>query len=319
MAYVRAFDCASARNLNRLLCALCRSTVPCIRSNKMMTELATFENFSELGYLLANPDVAQEVLRNPLVTGFIHFSQFGKNERRMQFKPAMSDVEIDRALLDNGVPSPNKLIDAHRNQRDLCVELGNKKGMRVLEIGSREVTGASSLRERLTNATYVGFDYYPGPNVDVMGDAHQLSRHFGEGEKFDLVYSSAVFEHLAMPWVVAEEISKVLKVGGILFVETHFSFSSHERPWHFFQFSDMGLRALFSPALGFECIEATMANPISGRFSMLADPYLRGRWVHGLYCHSQYLGVKRREVEPFAWRDVALDVVVGDTFYPTPV
>ncbi len=42
--------------------------------------------------------------------------------------------------------------------------------MRVLEIGRREVTGASALREQLTNATYVGFDYHPGPNVDVVGD-----------------------------------------------------------------------------------------------------------------------------------------------------
>ena len=285
----------------------------------MITELATIENFSELGYLLANPDVAQEVLRNPLITGFIHFSQFGQNEKRLQFKPTMSDVEIARALLDNSVPSPRKLKDAHQNQGNLCVELGNKEGMRVLEIGSREVTGASTLREKLTKATYVGFDYYPGRNVDVVGDAHRLSHYFREDEKFDLIYSTAVFEHLAMPWVVASEISKLLKVGGTLFVETHFSFSSHERPWHFFQFSDMGLRALFSPALGFECIEATMANPIAGKFSALADPYLRGRWVHGLYCHSQYLGVKRRDVESFAWGDVSVDDVVGDTFYPTPV
>jgi hypothetical protein len=62
-----------------------------------------------------------------------------------------------------------------------------------------------------------------------------------------------------MPWLVATEIAKLLKVGGVLFVETHFSFSSHERPWHFFQFSDMALRVLFSPALGMECIEAGMS------------------------------------------------------------
>ena len=54
-----------------------------------------------------------------------------------------------------------------------------------------------------------------------------------------------------MPWIVAAEIAKVTKVGGIVFVETHFSFSSHDRPWHFFQFSDMALRVLFSSALGF--------------------------------------------------------------------
>jgi hypothetical protein len=71
-----------------------------------------------------------------------------------------------------------------------------------------------------------------------------------------------------MPWIVATEIAKLLKVGGVVFVETHFSFSSHERPWHFFQFSDMALKTLFSSALGFECIEAGMSNPLVGRFSI---------------------------------------------------
>ena len=72
-----------------------------------------------------------------------------------------------------------------------------------------------------------------GPNVDIVGDAHRLSSYFDEAEPFDLIYSSAVFEHLAMPWVVAGEIAKLLKVGGCVFVETHFSFTSHERSWHF--------------------------------------------------------------------------------------
>ena len=96
---------------------------------------------------------------------------------------------------------------------------------------------------------------------------------------------------------VRVEISKLLKVGGIVFVETHFSFSSHERPWHFFQFSDMALRTLFSKALGFECIEAGMSNPMVGRFTTLSDRYLRNRRIAGLYCHSEFLGKKTRDVE----------------------
>jgi hypothetical protein len=122
-----------------------------------------------------------------------------------------------------------------------------------------------------------------------------------------------------MPWLVATEIAKLLKVGGVLFVETHFSFSSHERPWHFFQFSDMALRVLFSPALGMECIEAGMSNPIVGRFSALADEALRFRRVPGLYCHSEFLGRKVRDVPSFTWDSVALDQVVGETSYPEPV
>lgn len=119
-----------------------------------------------------------------------------------------------------------------------------------------------------------------------------------------------------MPWVVATEIAKLLEIGGIVFVETHFSFSSHERPWHFFQFSDMALKALFSPALGFECIEAGMSNPIVGRFSSLADDYLKCRPVPGLYCHSEFLGRKVKNIQNFDWVNVDLQDIVGETEYP---
>ncbi len=207
---------------------------------------------------------------------------------------------------------------SHRNWRGYLKAIGNKPGMRILEIGSREVTGPSNAREEFNQAEYTGFDYYQGQNVDVVGDAHQLSSYFGKDEKFDIIFSSACFEHFAMPWIVAVEISKLLKVGGIVFVETHFSFSSHERPWHFFQFSDMALKALFSPALGLECIEAGMSNPIVGRFSALADDYLKNRKVTGLYCHSEYLGRKIRDVEAFDWAKVDLEEVLGETKYPLP-
>ena len=182
----------------------------------------------------------------------------------------------------------------------------------------REVTGAPAHRQAFRYAEYIGFDYYPGRNVDVVGDAHRLLDHFDPDEPFDLIYSAAVFEHLAMPWVVAEQIARLLKVGGHVFVETHFSYSSHERPWHFFQFSDMALRVLFSPALGFECIESGVSNPLMGRFSSLADGYLRNQRVRSIYCHTEYLGRKVTDVEDFAWTDVDLDVVVVGTTYPSP-
>jgi len=207
---------------------------------------------------------------------------------------------------------------SHQNWKKYLYEIGNKEGMRVLEIGSREVTGKSNARSELSKAKYVGFDFYEGANVDVVGDAHRLSNYFTGEEKFDIIYSSACFEHFAMPWVVAVEIAKMLKVGGIVFVETHFSYASHERPWHFFQFSDMGLKALFSPALGFECIEAGMSNPMVGRFSSLADDYLKNRPVPGLYCHSEYLGRKIKEVTDFNWSTTNLCDVIGETKYPEP-
>ena len=222
---------------------------------------------------------------------------------------------FDKQFLAKNVPM-SKIV-SHQNYQKYLFEIGNKQGMKILEIGSREVTGPSNARNEFAKAEYTGFDFYPGNNVDVVGDVHKLSSYFTD-EKFDIIYSSACFEHFAMPWVVATEITKLLKVGGIVFVETHFSYSAHERPWNFFQFSDMGLKTLFSEALGFECIEAGMSNPMVGRFSSLADKYLRNKLITGLYCHSEYLGRKVRDVENFKWENVDLIDVVGDTKYPKP-
>jgi ubiquinone/menaquinone biosynthesis C-methylase UbiE len=222
---------------------------------------------------------------------------------------------FDKYYLAEDVPIAK--IGHHKKWMPYVAEFGNKKGMRVLEIGSRLVTG-DHFKPYFSKAEYVGFDIYPGNNVDVVGDAHKLSTYFPENEKFDVIYSSAVFEHFAMPWLVAEEIAKMLKVGGMLYVETHFSFSSHERPWHFFQYSDMALKVLFSPALGFECIDAGMSNPMVGRFSSLADEYLKNKPIKGLYCHSSYLGRKVQNVSDFNWDKINLTEVVGNTKYPEP-
>jgi SAM-dependent methyltransferase len=223
---------------------------------------------------------------------------------------------FDKYYLVSTVQAPK--IVTHDKWHKYLYAVGNKPGMKILEIGSREVTAESEARKELSKADYTGFDFYAGRNVDIVGDAHKLSTYFKEGEQFDIIYSSACFEHFAMPWIVATEIAKLLKVGGIVIIETHFSHIAHERPWNFFQFSDMALRTLFSPALGFECIDAGMSNPIIGRFSSLADKYLRNKPLAGLYCHSEYLGKKVSEVKDFDWRKVDLINVVGETKYPEP-
>jgi hypothetical protein len=38
--------------------------------------------------------------------------------------------------------------------------------------------------------------------------------------------------------------------------------------------------------------------------------------VKGLYCYSEFLGRKIKDVEEFDWSDVNLDAVVGSTKYP---
>ena len=125
---------------------------------------------------------------------------------------------------------------------------------RVLEIGSRLVSpDAQVFRERFHR--YVGTDIFPARNVDVVADAHYLSGAFGS-ETFDGVFSLNVLEHLSAPWLVAREINRVLKPGGLTFHNAPHTWPIHEMPNDFWRFSDEGLRLLFGPASGFEVLDA---------------------------------------------------------------
>lgn len=251
-------------------------------------------------------------LKNRIKNKIVH--ELTKEEQRIKKEissknPTLTD---DYYLLDD-VAEPSQM--KHREWLNKLVENFNKPGFEILEIGSREVTGSSIARKKFDRANYTGFDYHPGENVDVVGDVHKLSTYFDK--KFDLIYSASCFEHFAMPWVAATEINKILKVGGHIFIETHFSFRSHERPWNFFQFSDLGLELLFSNAMGYKCLDKGMSNPIVGRFSVYADDYLRYIPIKGLYCHSEFYAIKEQHIENFNWESIELDKLVNNSVYPT--
>lgn len=139
----------------------------------------------------------------------------------------------------------------------------NNERLSVLEIGSRVVVRNSESKRALFAGaeSYTGFDLYPDGNTDVVGDAHKLSSYFDK--RFDAVFSLAVLEHLAMPWLAAMEINKVLRPGGHTFHQTHFAFPLHEQPADYWRFTDQGLRSLFSPAVGFGSAECEFSDPVS--------------------------------------------------------
>jgi hypothetical protein len=130
----------------------------------------------------------------------------------------------------------------------------------VLEIGSRARSGLTYREFLPKHLDYVGLDLLPGPNVDVVGDAHELERLFGRG-RFVAAFSLSVFEHLAMPWKVVLELNRVLAPGGLVFTSTHQTWPLHEEPWDFWRFSRYSWQPLFNPATGFEVLEAVQGEP----------------------------------------------------------
>lgn len=89
----------------------------------------------------------------------------------------------------------------------------------------------------------VSFEYSRFHAPDVFGDGHQLPFR---DDSFDLILSQAVIEHLYDPYAAAKEIVRVLKPGGVLYVESAFMQPLHAVPFHFFNTTGWALERLFA-------------------------------------------------------------------------
>lgn len=79
-------------------------------------------------------------------------------------------------------------------------------------------------------------------DMHLIADAHCLPF---KNESFSFVYALAVFEHLHSPWIAADEIFRVLKPGGQVFILTAFMQHLHGYPNHYFNMTQAGLERIF--------------------------------------------------------------------------
>lgn len=173
----------------------------------------------------------------------------------------------------------------------------------ILEIGSRARSGNLNTGWIPEGARYLGFDLAEGPNVDVVGDAHELSSYL-PADSVDFVFSISTFEHLAMPWRVSLEMNKVMKTGALAYIGSHQTWPLHEEPWDFWRFSSHTWRAIFNEATGFEVVEAAMGERASVVADILHAP------TAGLDEQPAFLGssviVRKNGPSALSW-DVSLD------------
>ncbi|MDX2237139.1 MAG: methyltransferase domain-containing protein [Hyphomonadaceae bacterium] len=137
--------------------------------------------------------------------------------------------------------------------------IARSKGASILDVGGRQRSRIDRKAVFRDNEVIV-VDILSGPNVDVVADAHSLSRHFAP-ETFEFVTSVSVFEHLAMPWKVAIELNAIMKTGGYALIHSHQTLGIHDAPWDFWRFSDEAWRAIFNSNTGFEIIDVAMGHP----------------------------------------------------------
>lgn len=109
----------------------------------------------------------------------------------------------------------------------------------VLEVGSRSIQGAGTLRHYFTTSSqFVGLDMIKGDGVDLVLNAHDIKDTLSENS-FDMVLCFDTLEHDDKFWVTVENMKWVLKPGGYLLIGVPSrNCPLHEHPSDYWRFME---------------------------------------------------------------------------------
>lgn len=131
--------------------------------------------------------------------------------------------------------------------------IGCNQAVTIVDIGAQDVNG--SLRQCApANCNYIGVDFVSGKGVDVvLDDPYKLP--FAD-QSVDIVVSSSCFEHIRFFWLMFLEVLRVLKPGGLFYLNAPSNGDFHRYPvdcWRFYPDSGAAL-ADWGRHQGFECL-----------------------------------------------------------------
>lgn len=222
-------------------------------------------------------EIEGEILRAKLTSNLTSFSEAISKEKEKRFLLSSQYENPDEtAILPSFIyrigqklypPAPvlNQVITKKREP------LINKfKDGLILNVGS----GGDFIQERV-----ISFDLDLLPGVNVVGNGENLP--FLD-ETFDLIINQAVLEHVKRPERIVNEIYRVLKKGGYVYVENPFLQEFHGVPLDFQRFTLMGLENILSH---FEKIESGVCAGPSAAFGRIFREYIAS-FSDNLYVHQ---------------------------------
>lgn len=121
---------------------------------------------------------------------------------------------------------------------------------RAIDLGAGKAKYKEIVKTAATD--YIALDAFSNENIDVVADITNTGL---EGNSFDTVICTHVFEHIPRPWLATREISRLLKKEGICIITAPFIQTSHADPEDYFRYTVQGLESLFRDN-GFEIVES---------------------------------------------------------------
>ncbi len=149
----------------------------------------------------------------------------------------------------------------------------------VLEVGSRDYGSTQNLRTLFSDREYVGIDMTEGKSVDLVLD---LTRPFEEvdaalaGRRFGTVFCLSVLEHCSQPFVMADNITRLLEPDGVVCISVPFAWKFHGYPSDYWRFTHEGVKKLF-PEIEFEPESACAVTDMTDDFRPVDEDLRRFR------------------------------------------
>lgn len=140
-------------------------------------------------------------------------------------------VDLEKDLLDKGMAS----LASSATGRMLDVGCGDKPYQEVFAPYVMEHLGIDF------EETHSDSLYAQASRADLLYTGERLPF---DGCTFDTVLCTQVLEHVADPWMLMREISRVLRPGGTLILTAPFSYKIHSEPHDFFRFTKYALGGL---------------------------------------------------------------------------
>jgi SAM-dependent methyltransferase len=105
----------------------------------------------------------------------------------------------------------------------------------------------------------ISIDIESSSSPEIVGDLHRIPL---KSETINTVVAICVLEHVARPWDVVREFSRILIPKGKLLIEVPFINPMHAAPHDFFRFSIEGLEVVLNDN-GFTVLEKRITQPAS--------------------------------------------------------
>ncbi len=174
-----------------------------------------------------------------------------------------------------------------------------------LEVGAKDYGSTQDLRSLVaSDQRYTGVDLEAGPGVDVVVD---LAKPFDEvdakleGARFGTIFCLSVLEHCRRPFVMADNLTRLLEPGGRLCISVPFAWKFHGYPSDYWRFTHEGVKILF-PRLAFDPAATVWATSRKGDLRPIDEQI--GRIPFSSKAHRQqghvFRGIVAKILQSFA-------------------